>query len=112
LRSVPAPDAILAVRGATHGDNPGLRRGTSIAPGMRAGRHEMSSVTTHPARGDVETAPSRAMPTVQPNPITKPCRSFLPIRRILCPIDSDFSRAAVNRAVAVLVVCGGPGERK
>jgi len=29
-------------------------------------------------------------------------RAFLPIRRILCPVDfSDFSRAAVDRAVAL-----------
>jgi nucleotide-binding universal stress UspA family protein len=51
-----------------------------------AGRHEMSIAVSRPGPG------------------LSPCdtRTFLPIRRILCPVDfSDFSRAAVARAVAL-----------
>lgn len=63
----------------------------------------MSSATTRPAPPHRQSAP-----VIPPNPANhskaapRPTRSFLPIRRILCPVDfSEFSRAAVERAVAI-----------
>jgi nucleotide-binding universal stress UspA family protein len=46
---------------------------------------------------------SPAIPTNQPKAAApEDRRAFLPIRRILCPVDfSEFSRAAVDRAVAL-----------
>ena len=50
----------------------------------------MSAATSRPA-------------AIQPKPMpTGDKRAFLPIRRVLCPVDfSEFSRAAVDRAVAL-----------
>jgi nucleotide-binding universal stress UspA family protein len=64
----------------------------------------MSSATSSPAPSGVELATTtQPIPTTrskQPQ-VTSP-RSFIPIRRVLCPVDfSDFSRAAVEQAVAI-----------
>lgn len=49
------------------------------------------------------TPPIPTIPTIRSTPAPEPrTRPFLPVRRVLCPIDfSDFSRAAVERAVAL-----------
>jgi nucleotide-binding universal stress UspA family protein len=64
----------------------------------------MPSATISPTPGRVEDATSSPpSPAIRPKGTpSKEERTFLPIRRILCPVDfSDFSRAAVERAVAL-----------
>lgn len=64
----------------------------------------MPSATISPAPGHVDVLPTNPpIPAIQTKPTpSKRKRTFLPIRRILCPVDfSDFSRAAVERAVAI-----------
>jgi nucleotide-binding universal stress UspA family protein len=64
----------------------------------------MPSASTSPARGHVDVLPTNPpVPAIQTKPTpSKRKRTFRPIRRIPCPVDfSDFSRAAVERAVAI-----------
>jgi nucleotide-binding universal stress UspA family protein len=59
---------------------------------------------SRPATGAVEPTARRRTAGVRPAAAAPPAnpRTFVPIRRILCPVDfSDFSRAAVDRAVAL-----------
>jgi nucleotide-binding universal stress UspA family protein len=62
--------------------------------------------TLRSSHAESVTGPTPPKPTIpaihsSPTPEAKP-RTFLPIRRILCPVDfSEFSRAAVVRAVAL-----------
>jgi nucleotide-binding universal stress UspA family protein len=62
---------------------------------MRSGSRQAKGAVESRARPGAATAPPSAVPPAAP-------RAFVPIRRILCPVDfSDFSRAAVDRAVAL-----------
>ena len=62
--------------------------------------------TLRSSHAESVTGPTPPKPTIpaihsRPTPKAQP-RTFLPIRRILCPVDfSDFSRAAIGRAVAL-----------
>lgn len=63
----------------------------------------MRSATSRAAADRAEPpVPRELQSTVGPKASQPPERTFLPIRRILCPVDfSGFSRAAVDRAVAL-----------
>jgi nucleotide-binding universal stress UspA family protein len=63
----------------------------------------MPTLRSHAQRVTGRIPPKPTIPAIPSSPTPEaPPRTFLPIRRILCPVDfSDFSRAAVDRAVAL-----------